>query len=106
MPRHSTILAREIRSIRHSFNRLASSFGRLGPMLTKSAAEARKEIEETKSMRRRPRLTDAQRRALKLQGKYMGTMRGLKPADRAKIKRIRVERGIRAAIQAAQRMAS
>jgi len=34
----------------------------------------------------------------------MGTMRGLKPAQRAKVKRIRAAKGIRAAIAEARRM--
>lgn len=55
--------------------------------------------------RRKPRLSTAQRRALKLQGKYMGTMRGLKPRERAKVKKLRAEKGLRAAIAEARRMA-
>jgi len=34
----------------------------------------------------------------------MGTLRGLKPRQRAKMKRIRAAKGIRAAIAAARRM--
>jgi hypothetical protein len=51
-----------------------------------------------------PRLTAQQRAALKLQGKYMGTMRGLKPRQRSKIKAIRAVKGIRAAIAEAKRL--
>ena len=58
------------------------------------------------SDRHKPRLTAAQSAHLKLQGKYMGTMRGLKPRQRAKVKKIRAEKGIRAAIAAARRMAA
>jgi len=46
-----------------------------------------------------------QRAVLKLQGKYMGTMRGLPPRKIAQVKRMRAEKGIRAAIAAAERMA-
>jgi len=53
-----------------------------------------------------PRLSAAQRAALKLQDKYMGTMRGLKPRQRAKIKKIRAAKGFVAAIKAAERMAA
>jgi hypothetical protein len=35
----------------------------------------------------------------------MGTMRGLRPMQRAKIKKIRATRGIRAAIAAARKLA-
>jgi hypothetical protein len=52
-----------------------------------------------------PRLTAAHRAALRLQGKHMGTMRGLPAGKRARVKKIRAEKGIRAAIAAARRMA-
>ena len=103
MPSTSTNLAREIRTIKTSFNRLARSFGRIAPLLTANA-NADSSVRAGKTTRRKPRLTAAQRRALKLQGKYMGTMRGLKPAQRAKVKKIRSVRGIRAAIAAARRL--
>ena len=35
--------------------------------------------------------------ALRLRGKYMGTMRGLPAAKRAKVKKVRAEKGIREA---------
>ncbi len=101
MPQSSTALAREIRTIKTSFHRLAKSFGRIAPLLAASAA--RGESGE-KTTRRKPRLSQDQRRALKLQGKYMGTMRGLSAAQRSKIKRIRSKQGIRAAIAAARKL--
>ena len=105
MPRRATVLTREIKSIRSSFNRLARSFGRIAPLLVAAPEEGSSaSSSEGKAPRRRPRLSADQRRALKLQGKYMGTMRGLKPSKRALIKKIRAKKGIRAAITAAQRM--
>ncbi|HKY33825.1 MAG TPA: hypothetical protein VJV23_14940 [Candidatus Polarisedimenticolia bacterium] len=105
MPRHATILARELQTIRSSFTRIARSFGRISPLLTLvSPPGAPMDAEAGRQPRKRPRLTGEQRKALKLQGKYMGTMRGLKPAQRSVIKKIRAEKGIRAAIEAAQRM--
>jgi len=105
MPRRATVLTREIRSIRSSFNRLARSFGRIAPLLVAVPEAASALVVSGKRPRRKPRLTADQRKALKLQGKYMGTMRGLNPSKRAVIKRIRATKGIRAAISAAQRMA-
>jgi len=105
MPLQSTALATEISSIRTSFKRLARSFGRIGPLLTAATAVAsHAQTAEGARTRRRPRLTADQRRALKLQGKYMGTMRGLKPAQRDRIKKVRAQRGIHAAIKAAQKL--
>jgi len=105
MPRSSTALAREIKSIRTSFRQIARSFGRIAPLLT-DAGSTTGRVDDTNGGRRKPRLSPDQRRALKLQGQYMGTMRGLKPTDRAKIKKIRASRGIRAAIAAARKMSS
>jgi len=105
MPRRATVLTKEIKSIRSSFNRLARSFGRIAPLLVAFPGEAASALAASgKRPRRKPRLSVDQRKALKLQGKYMGTMRGLKPSKRAVIKKIRAEKGIRAAITAAQRM--
>lgn len=103
MPRQSTAIAKEMVQIRTSFRRLAKSFGRIAPLLA-AAANSQSSAQKDAS-RRKPRLSAEQRRALKLQGKYMGTMRGLKPAQRARIKKIRATKGIRAAISAAQRLA-
>lgn len=101
MPRQSTAITREMLQIRTSFRKLARSFGRIAPLLAAASTETRAEKGES---RRKPRLSADQRRALKLQGKYMGTMRGLKPAQRARVKKIRAAQGIRAAINAAQRL--
>ncbi len=56
--------------------------------------------------RRKARLTAARRAALKLQGQYIGTMRGLRPAQKAKVKKIRQKKGIRRAIAAARKLAA
>ena len=101
MPQPSTIIAREIRIIKTSFNKLARSFGKIAPLLASQTAD---ETGGSKRPRRRPRLTAEQRKALKLQGKYMGTMRGLKPSQRARVKKIRSTKGIRSAIAEAQRL--
>ena len=95
-----------MRALRSSFRRIARSFGRIAPLLAVSPAVTAQPDMELRPIRRKPRLTAAQRRALKLQGKYMGTMRGLKPGQRSKVKKIRVQKGIRAAIEAAEEMAS
>ena len=95
-----TTLANEIRMIRSSFRALAKSFGRIEPVLSEVSSNALAGLRPRKN----PRLSRAKRASLKLQGKYMGTMRGLPPRKRATVKRIRAERGIRAAIAAARRM--
>lgn len=106
MPRQSAVIARELQSIRVSFSRIARSFGRISPLLATPTIVPVSAGGMEQPVRKRPKLTPRQRAALKLQGKYMGTMRGLKPAQRSIIKKIRVEKGIKAAIVEAQKMAS
>jgi hypothetical protein len=53
----------------------------------------------------RRRLTAARRAALKLQGQYLGTVRPLSKAAKAKVKAIREKKGFRAAIAEAKRLA-
>jgi hypothetical protein len=50
-------------------------------------------------------LSPARRRALVLHGRYLGSIRGLKPRQRATVKKIRGAKGVGAAIAAARRMA-
>jgi hypothetical protein len=104
MPRQPSAV-RELRSIRKSFTQLARSFGRLEPLLT--AATSPKATSRTPGgprVRRKPRLNAKRRRSLKLQGQYMGTMRGLPARQKARVKRVRKEKGIRAAIVEAKRL--
>jgi len=60
---------------------------------------------EYKRPRKKRTLSPARLRALKLHGRYIGAIRSLPAAKRAKVKRIRAEKGVRAAIAAAERMA-
>ena len=55
-----------------------------------------------KQVRQRPTLTAKHRAALKLQGRYMGLLRGLPARKAAAVKRIRAEKGVRAAIASAK----
>lgn len=55
--------------------------------------------------RRRLKLTAARRAALKLQGRYMGYVRRLKPREKARIRAVKHKRGYRAAIRLAKQLA-
>jgi hypothetical protein len=50
-------------------------------------------------------LSPARRAALKLQGRYMGYVRGLKPRQKAKVKAVRASKGFLAAIRLVKRLA-
>ncbi len=54
---------------------------------------------------RRLTLTSARRAQLKLQGSYMGFMRQLKPAQKAKVRAVKEKRGFGAAIKLARKQA-
>ena len=56
---------------------------------------------------RRIRLGDSAkaRASLKLQGRYMGYMRQLKPAQKAQVRKIKQTKGVRAAIARARQLA-
>jgi hypothetical protein len=100
MPRNAS-LTREIRAISTGFKQLAVSFARLAPILAAVSADG---VAPRKATRRRMTITPARRAQLKLQGQYLGYMRGLKPRQKAKVRAIREKKGVRAAIAAAKRM--
>jgi hypothetical protein len=96
MPRRNTTVARELRTIQTALRNIQQSLGRLAPLITSSV--------ETKSTNRKITITPKRRAALKLQGQYMGLMRGLKPGQKAKVKKLKAARGVRAAIAEAKRL--
>lgn len=98
-------IRREFRNIRQSFMNIARAFHKIAPALSDVSGRSTASP-VTKSGRRKPRLTQSHRRALKLQGRYMGTMRGLSVRSQAKVKAARRDKGIRAAIALAGRLAS
>ena len=101
-------VSRELRNIRRSFVNIARSFERLTPVLAAASSgtrDAGPAAAGARGMRRRPRLSPAQMKALKLQGQYMGTMRGLSAKNQARVKSLRKTRGIQAAIAEARRLA-
>jgi hypothetical protein len=96
--------------IRRAFTALATAFERLGPALAARQAEVQDAIAKAATngaipVRRRPKPSHKQLAALKLQGKYMGTMRVLEPGQRAAVKMVRAEKGSQAAIREAERLA-
>ena len=105
MPKRISRLHKDLRAIGEAIKALAHHFEQLAPLLGEGAMDMANVAGETKSRRRRPRLTAQHRAALKFQGRYIGTLRGLKPAQRAKVKKIRAAKGYVAAIKAAAKLA-
>jgi hypothetical protein len=54
---------------------------------------------------RKLKLSPARRAALKLQGQYMGYMRGLKPQQKARVKALAASKGVRAGVALARQLA-
>jgi hypothetical protein len=98
MPNRPKTLVKDIQAIRAALRQLQRSFDRLVPALAAASKPG------SVAMPRKLRITPARRAALKLQGQYMGYMRNLKPAQKARVKKIRESKGIRSAIAAARRL--
>jgi len=97
--------ARELHQVSAAFRSLARAFQSLGWVLV-AATSMNGTSPGGTPQRRKPRFTAEFRRHLKLQGAYMGTLRGLKPRQRSHVKRIRAAKGVSAALAAAQRIAT
>ena len=67
-------------------------------------AGARRAVSRSAGKKPKRRVSPARRAALRLHGKYLGTVRPLSKANRAKVKAIRETKGVRAAIAAARKM--
>jgi hypothetical protein len=87
--------------IRRSLTSIIRSLVRLGPALQGIAAAGR---ERPERRGRTLRLSPKRRAALKLQGRYMGHLRTLKPGQKARVKALRVSKGIGPAIALARRL--
>ena len=96
-------LAREITAVRRSLSALDKA-------LTRLAAQGGHAIRMAATSSGRPRrkmnLSPARRKALQLHGKYMGYIRQLKPRAKAKVRALRVKKGLRAAIAKARKLAA
>jgi hypothetical protein len=120
LPLRRPSLKKSLRAIERAFADIERSLARLGKQARKAARDAASEA--ARSARRsgrktgrwagvlgkphRPlKLTPKRRAQLKLQGKYMGYMRQLKPRQKAQVKAVKEKRGFEAAIRLARTMA-
>lgn len=92
-------LKRQLFEVRRALSVLDRSLGRLAASLN-GLGSAR----ATKPRQSR-RLSPRARAALKLQGRYMGYMRQLKPGQKAQVRAIKESKGIELAIRRAQALA-
>jgi hypothetical protein len=94
-------IRRELQSISRSLASVSRAFARLGPVFESLARGANPALVP------RPRNLSPQRRAeLKLQGSYIGHVRKLSLKQRAQVKKLREEKGVRAAIRLAKSLSA
>ena len=93
-----------LRAIERAFADIESTLRRLDKRVRQIDRRSSIAAKPTGS-RRAVTLTPKRRAQLKLQGAYMGFMRQLKPAQKAKIKALKAKKGFEAAIRQARRIA-
>lgn len=88
----------QIRTIQQSIYAIQRALWRLGPLLWLS--------DNGSVPKRRLKLSPKRRAALKVHGSYLGHIRGLKPAQKAKVKALKAKKGYPAAIRLAKQLAA
>jgi hypothetical protein len=90
----------EIQTIRRSLASIARALGRLGPALDAASRAPR-----GPRPARKLKLSPERMAALKLQGQYIGYIRTLPPRQKQRVQSVRAEKGVRAAIAQAKKLA-
>jgi len=103
MPNSMSSVSREIATLRRSLKAMDRSLRRLGPKL-RTAVNGRGNGKVERPARKLT-LSPKRRAQLKLQGRYIGYIRQLRPKQKAEVKRIRERKGMESAIQRARRLA-
>jgi hypothetical protein len=97
MPRRSSV-KRSLAAIERGFRSIEVELARLAKRVRTAERQA------TRKPRRGLKITPKRRAQLKLQGAYMGFMRQLKAAQKARVKAVKEKRGFQAAIRLARRL--
>lgn len=104
MPNSMSSVSREISTLRRTLKAMDRSLRRLAPRLhTLGNGHANGKAERST---RKLSLSRKRRAQLKLQGQYMGYLRGLKPRQKAEVRKIRERKGVVMAISKAKGFAS
>jgi hypothetical protein len=98
-------LKKSLRAIERAFADLENSLAQLSKRVRHAGRDAVRSAKPGRGKRRTVVLTPKRRAQLKLQGAYMGYMRQLKPAQKARVKAVKEKRGFEAAIRVARRSA-
>ena len=95
LKKHAVIAGRALVSLAHSLERTLEE--------VRNTASAARVVRST--ARKRRRLTPKQLASLRLQGRYMGFVRQLKPKQKAEVRSLKEKRGFEAAIKRARQLA-
>jgi hypothetical protein len=94
---------REIAAVRRSLSVLDRALVRLAAQAKNAGRLA---VNSATFPKRKLQLSPARRKALQLHGKYMGYVRQLKPRAKAKVRALRMRKGLKAAIAKARKLAA
>jgi hypothetical protein len=94
-------VGKDVQAIRRSLAAIIRALARLAPALKAATRGPANPGHRSRKLT----LSPARRASLRLQGKYMGCLRSLKPRQKARVKALRATRGVRAAISLARRLA-
>lgn len=103
-PRQSSV-SQDIQVIHQALSSIAEVLQRIGQHLEARGAGKPTPAANPGPRGRKLRLSPARRAALKLQGQYIGHMRGLKAAQKKRVKALKAARGFRAAVALAKKLA-
>ena len=103
--RRRTTLKKSFKAIERAFADIEKALAKVSSRVRRAARKAARAPKATTGKRRPAKLTPKRRAQLKLQGAYMGYMRQLKPAQKARVKAVKEKRGFEAAIRMARKLA-
>jgi hypothetical protein len=95
---------KRVEALRAELRRLEGGDGPFSMGRTKARRRSPKATEISPASRKARRVSPKRRRAMQQQGRYIGAVRQLRPADRVKVKGVRAEKGFAAAIAEARRL--
>ena len=104
MPNPAHSVSREIATLRRSLKAMDRSLRRLGQKLHRAVARTNGSKPGPRTWKLK--LSPKRRAQLKLQGKYIGYIRQLKPKQKAEVKRVLEKRGMDQAIRRARQLAA
>jgi predicted membrane metal-binding protein len=104
MPKSSS-LKKHVQAIGETLRQLEGQVLGLVPVFAQATKATVAQAVAATPPRRKLKLSPERRRALKLQGQYLGNMRQLKPAQKARVKAVKAKNGMRAAIAMARKLA-